>query len=902
MKAKDKNMVKIAPAEISPVAPVASADSTEDASEGAFLPPFSSNFRSKSDRLADDRSSSSNGARPDRNDEDPVENHGAEDQQGFGAPPPFPGASSNNFRGPRKRTLMAVSSSTPVEDDSSSEDESSAKPVSSQNIHRIKGGGAGIDFRTQGVHKQENQKDEDSQKNKIRDDAMLLASLSDLDKKKNEEANGRNANVKGDSNEGISTKVETSIKSPSMKSPEAYSTASTPRRSNVVNANKPGRVKSFALHPKPSPRADSSVKRPKIEMADRDETFSSSAPRKSPEVTPDHRPKAGHGSSPEREARNPEHSNASTPSREYRRKAMPPHPTHSTLGTPWNPRHPYPPPTHPYGTPPSYPYMAYPLQYGGHPPPPSPYPHSAPPGSAHPHPYHPRPTPHPEAHPHAPPPTREWGPPPPNHPSNPFSPPRMTHRTDSWPDSPKNHQDQFVPGPDWEGHRGGSTQPLYQHSSARGGGKSHVVPSEEIDGKRENKPIVGTVGRHRGEMNSSDNHSSYGPPPSSWYGHSHREGGQYPPRPETEPWPGHQDLSPSYPPHHDPRFGQPLPPPPHHAGRDLVYNPYYSTVPPPPGSIDPRDSMMNNEAFRVSTDDRSPRYIDNQHNSSMNSSTTHHLHPHQHPYHLEYPSLDTPPRADGVTYADDYYQEPSRHPTRSQGIPAPYPHCPSHGQPPPPPTHSRVPPPPPSGTTLDPYEPHPHNAPPPFPPLDYSTPPPPNEPQIYQNDHDPYEDVPAVVSHDHDVPCSSNTGGFSGNSNSKSRHQFRKGPRTVHSEPIILRKKFSWRNYPELEEYLIANRTEYLRHSALNYTAEQKHFNNRLTEGLLELAAKHNYIFDESCFNFVAVRDRIRCYYKSYVQSSKKRGVVVGFPKINSRNIGSNDGKKSDEGYAEGNA
>ncbi|KAL9187795.1 hypothetical protein ACHAXT_006173 [Thalassiosira profunda] len=110
-------------------------------------------------------------------------------------------------------------------------------------------------------------------------------------------------------------------------------------------------------------------------------------------------------------------------------------------------------------------------------------------------------------------------------------------------------------------------------------------------------------------------------------------------------------------------------------------------------------------------------------------------------------------------------------------------------------------------------------------------------------------------------------------------HQFRKGGRSIHSEPIVLRKKFSWRNYPELEEYLIANRTDYLRHSALNYTAEQKHFNNRLTEGLLELAAKLNYVFDETCFNFVAVRDRIRCYYKSYVQSSKKRGVVVGFSK-----------------------
>lgn len=113
--------------------------------------------------------------------------------------------------------------------------------------------------------------------------------------------------------------------------------------------------------------------------------------------------------------------------------------------------------------------------------------------------------------------------------------------------------------------------------------------------------------------------------------------------------------------------------------------------------------------------------------------------------------------------------------------------------------------------------------------------------------------------------------------------QFARGERTVYSEPILLRKKFSWRNYPELESFLINNRNEYLRHSALNYTAEQKHFNNRLTEGLLELAAKHNYVFDESVFNFVAVRDRIRCYYKSYVQSSKKRGVIVGFPRVNHR-------------------
>jgi hypothetical protein len=93
----------------------------------------------------------------------------------------------------------------------------------------------------------------------------------------------------------------------------------------------------------------------------------------------------------------------------------------------------------------------------------------------------------------------------------------------------------------------------------------------------------------------------------------------------------------------------------------------------------------------------------------------------------------------------------------------------------------------------------------------------------------------------------------------------------------ILRKKFSWKNYPELEAFLIANREEYLRHSALNYTVQQKQYNNRLTERLIELAAEHGYVFDDEDFSFVTVRDRIRCYFKSYVQSAKKRGVIIGY-------------------------
>ena len=105
-------------------------------------------------------------------------------------------------------------------------------------------------------------------------------------------------------------------------------------------------------------------------------------------------------------------------------------------------------------------------------------------------------------------------------------------------------------------------------------------------------------------------------------------------------------------------------------------------------------------------------------------------------------------------------------------------------------------------------------------------------------------------------------------------------PQILHQpqrKKIMLRRKCAWKNYPELEKFLIDNREEYLKHSAKNYTAEQKLYNNKLTRELLEVATKHNYAFDPDDFDFVAVRDRIRCYYKSYVQSNKKRGVIVGY-------------------------
>ena len=86
----------------------------------------------------------------------------------------------------------------------------------------------------------------------------------------------------------------------------------------------------------------------------------------------------------------------------------------------------------------------------------------------------------------------------------------------------------------------------------------------------------------------------------------------------------------------------------------------------------------------------------------------------------------------------------------------------------------------------------------------------------------------------------------------------------------VLRKKFSWKSFPELETYLIDHREQYLSYSSsLNYTKTQKLYNNHLTQGLLDLAAEQGYVFEG--FTFAAIRDRIRCFYKSYVQAIKKK-------------------------------
>ena len=106
------------------------------------------------------------------------------------------------------------------------------------------------------------------------------------------------------------------------------------------------------------------------------------------------------------------------------------------------------------------------------------------------------------------------------------------------------------------------------------------------------------------------------------------------------------------------------------------------------------------------------------------------------------------------------------------------------------------------------------------------------------------------------------------------------------NKSVITRsQKWAWRDFPELEAFLVAHRDEYLRHSARNYTPEQKEYNNNLTVQLLAVAGESGYVFHSGDFDFVSIRDRIRCYYKSYVQANKKKGRIVSYPKVKRETI-----------------
>jgi hypothetical protein len=780
--------------------------------EGAFSPPSDNGSSSNSQQDA----------------------HDDGDAMGFGPPPAFPNSNGKLHAGKRKQTLMAVSTSTStsaaasnsgnttrLEDVSSDEEDDVNEGVSgsstgnnknkqSQMIHRIKNTTA-AEGPNNSLEKTKQEEEDDGAKSYI--DAMLLASLSDVDSPKrrveefaNVGASTQNKsspseNVPQESSEVVggersSGNGQTMMMTDSVGSPKATiyigtsSTAPTPLRSNV----KVNLVKPYALMPKPNKRGKFASSTSGGGGTSSSSSMSGPPPPPPPSNWPDVRdPKADKLNKNDRGA--------------IREGIVYGAPSQYPMGYPTAGGYPYPsyppapsavPPTH-LSDPSAVGYAAYPPPLPSRGPPSVPYAHfpqGPHPGSS---PYHPS--------------TRPYYPPGTGHPAAAGSPDRWEHyppTTSSLPDSNKQSSSGWTPETVHSTNNDSSLrqpQPSSSSSSSSRRNKTHVVPSE--DGEQ---AIVGGAGAAVVE-------GAYRGPPYP---------GAYPPPPP----PGYPYAMYGPPGYHS---GPPFPPP--------------------------------HEYNAISGDDGSPP-------RTTLPSSHHHGGPGGggHPGDYYSPAIATPPRSGvggsgGGRY--EYYPDQSPQPVVPPGS--------FHGAYPPPP--------PPPHTLREGYHPDsPMTSMYPHPPPPYGAAPPSSSSSqfAYHESYDPYNyptNSPSSSDH-HDVTAavSSETEvGGGGVLAINKYHQFRKGGRSVHSAPIILRKKFSWRNYAELEEYLIANRAEYLRHSALNYTAEQKHFNNQLTEGLLELAAKLNYVFDETCFNFVTVRDRIRCYYKSYVQSSKKRGVVVGF-------------------------
>lgn len=86
-------------------------------------------------------------------------------------------------------------------------------------------------------------------------------------------------------------------------------------------------------------------------------------------------------------------------------------------------------------------------------------------------------------------------------------------------------------------------------------------------------------------------------------------------------------------------------------------------------------------------------------------------------------------------------------------------------------------------------------------------------------------------------------------------------------------KRFSWTFYPELEEFLIKNRNEFLSYSSTkNYTTEQRDYNNQLTSRFISHAKDTGY-YDVLLADmaFTEIRNKVRSYYKSYIQSYKRQ-------------------------------
>jgi len=97
----------------------------------------------------------------------------------------------------------------------------------------------------------------------------------------------------------------------------------------------------------------------------------------------------------------------------------------------------------------------------------------------------------------------------------------------------------------------------------------------------------------------------------------------------------------------------------------------------------------------------------------------------------------------------------------------------------------------------------------------------------------------------------------------------RTGPPELPPHGSKLAAGFQWSQFPPLEKLLRSHMEEYYELSIeVCQSILQQEFNNKLVHKVQEMASFYGWEF---AFTFKALRDRVRCYFKTHIQNAKKR-------------------------------